>query len=272
MIDTILVHVAIAAFAAAATLGFESVRRRRADLMLSARGVTGAAVLVTIAVLLRRGVELGAFPVVSLYETHLFIAALLSAVAVVMDMARRLPILTVGAAPLSFLSLLVGALVGHAEGPPSEMVKSAWSGLHVLAVLAAYSAFGLAFVSGVLYLIEQRQLKAHAAPDALGVLPSLETCRRLTVGAMAVGVGLLTAGIVVGYLYARRVSLPHGWRLDPKVWGATLTWAVYLVALGLSFVPAFRGRRTAMASVACFVVVMVTFWAAAFWSNFHRFL
>jgi ABC-type uncharacterized transport system permease subunit len=271
MLDFALVQAAVLAFAAAFGLGFESVRRGRAGLMTAARVAAGVGVLVATAALLRRGGAMGAFPIVSRYETHLFIAAVVGAIALVLDLARRLPILTLAASPISFLSLLIGALLGAPEGAPAAVTQSPWAGLHVLAVLTAYGAFAMAFVAGLLFLIEQRELKAHAASTVLGAMPSLETFRRLTVGAVGVGLALLTAGIVVGYLYARRALQP-GWRMDAKVWSATLTWAVYIVVLAMSFVPAFKGRRTAMASVAGFVVVMGTFWVAAFWSNFHRFL
>ncbi len=272
MIDALLAHVAIAAFALATGLGFECVRRRRMGLMLAARGASAFGAALAIAALMHRAVALHAFPIVSMYETHLAVAAVVALIALGIDLLRGMPILTLGAAPLSFLAVLVGVLMGSPASEPAQLTTTPWAGLHVLAVLTAYGSFAVAFVAALLYLIEQRQLKTHTASSLLGIMPSLETFSRLMVRSMAVGVVLMTIGIVVGYGYARRSALAPGWRMDSKVWGATLTWAVYLVTLGLSSVSAFKGRRTALASVACFLVVMVTFWAAAFWSNFHRFI
>jgi ABC-type uncharacterized transport system permease subunit len=274
MLDHLLAHLAIAAFAAAIALGFECVRRGRMGLLWAARGAAGVGALLTIASLLHRGLQMNAFPVVSVYETHLAVAALVAVLALTIDLLRGMPILTLGSAPLCFLALLVGALMGSPDGQAADLTltRSPWTGLHVLAVLAAYGSFAMAFVSGLLYLIEQRQLKTHATSNVLGIMPSLETFSRLTVRSMAFGVALMSVGIVIGYLYARRAIAGQAWRVDAKVWGATLTWAVYLGAWILSTIPAFKGRRTALASVACFVVVMITFWVAAFWSNFHRFM
>ncbi|MBI2933266.1 MAG: cytochrome c biogenesis protein CcsA [Planctomycetes bacterium] len=271
--DYILVHITVAGYALATGLGFESVRRRRSGLMTAARSVAGTAILVSMAVLLRRGVELGAFPIVSRFETNLFIAALLTGLALMIDLLRGMPIMTLAAAPLSCLTVLAGTILGAPAGEASVAMRSAWTGLHVLTMLGAYGAFGLSFVTAVLYLIERRQLKAHASPGVLGIMPSLETFNRLTVHCLTVGVALMTVGILIGYMYARKTpDLPSGWRVDPKVWGATLTWALYVAVLLLSFTPAFKGKRTALASVGSFILVMTSFWAAAFWSDFHRFL
>ena len=61
------------------------------------------------------------------------------------------------------------------------------------------------------------------------------------------------------------------WRNDPKIYLTTITLAAYLAILILSGRPAFKGRRAALASVAGFFLVMTTFWASVFWSDFHRF-
>ena len=78
-------------------------------------------------------------------------------------------------------------------------------------------------------------------------------------------------GILVGYAQARHVYNRQFDRLDPKIILSTLTFALYAVVLALARRPGFRGRRTALASVAGFFLVMVTFWASIFWSGFHQF-
>ncbi|MBI2898652.1 MAG: cytochrome c biogenesis protein CcsA [Planctomycetes bacterium] len=86
------------------------------------------------------------------------------------------------------------------------------------------------------------------------------------------GVLCLTAGVLVGYMYARTVeTASNAWRTDPKVILTTVTWLAYLLVALSSFLPAFRGRRAAQASVACFAFVILAFWATAFSSRFHGF-
>src|SRR2546426_687871 len=93
------------------------------------------------------------------------------------------------------LATSLGIWRSRPDGAPSEgpaAPGSAWVGLHVLATLVAYGLFELAFIAGLLYLVEQRQLKGGAAAPLLGIMPSLETLYRLLLRSLEVGVALLT--------------------------------------------------------------------------------
>jgi len=177
--------------------------------------------------------------------------------------------------PLAVVTTLLALalhLVPEQGAPPAATASSLWTSLHVFTSLGSYGAFALAFISGILYLIAQRQLKDHHAAAMLGLTPPLETVARLTRRSIAAGVVMLAGGLIVGYLQARHV-LGKGpeWRNDPKIYLTTITLGVYLAILVLSGRPTFKGRRTALASVAGFFLVMTTFWASVFWSDFHRF-
>jgi ABC-type uncharacterized transport system permease subunit len=126
-------------------------------------------------------------------------------------------------------------------------------------------------VTGILYLVAQRQLKDRTLPSTLGLMPPLQTLARLNLRSMAAGAILMAGGILVGYAQARVVYNRDFDRLDAKIILSTLTFVAYVVVLALNRRPDFRGRRTALASVAGFLLVMVTFWASIFWSGFHRF-
>jgi len=220
------------------------------------------------------GARGGQFPVGNTAEAFIFLAAAVSAIALLLDAARGMPILLVAALPLALLTTILAlALAGApAGGPGAPGLSSAVVALHAAGALAAYAAFAVAFASGIAFLVAQRQLKRHGSPPILGLMPSLETVGRVNARAIAAGVVLLAAGLVAGYLYARGLYPgQRGWRLDPKVFLTTITVAAYAAILALSRRPSFKGRRTAQASVAGFALVLVTFWANIFWSGFHRF-
>jgi len=82
---------------------------------------------------------------------------------------------------------------------------------------------------------------------------------------------VLLGGLLVGYFQARAVYNRDFNRVDPKIVLTTLTFLAYLAVLLLSGRPAFKGRRTALASVAVFFLLMANFWASVFWSDMHRF-
>jgi ABC-type transport system involved in cytochrome c biogenesis permease subunit len=255
---------------AAAAAARSGDRRRLAQARLC--GLLGAA---THAVMLGSlGIRTGHFPVTSAFEAFVFLSAFTTLAALALDGLKGFSVLLVGVLPLALLTSAVAAALEAApspEAPPAPGVGSAWTALHISTALGAYCAFAVSFVCGILYLVAQRQLKEHQLPNILGLMPSLETVARLNVRSMAVGALLLAGGILVGYAQARSVYNRQFDRLDPKIILSTLTFLAYLAVLLLNRRPAFRGRRSALASVGGFFLVMATFWASLFWSDFHRF-
>ncbi len=226
-------------------------------------------------VLFSYGARTGRFPVSGAFEAFLFLATVVSLAALVLDWYRKLAVLVVGTLPLAVVTTLLAIMLALAPAAAggTQSVSSAWTVVHVFIAMGSYGAFAIAFVTGILYLVEQRSLKQHASASILGLMPSLEAVARVNVRSIAVGAALLAGGIVVGYLRARKEFFGKGpeWRVDPKIIVSTLTFAVYTAVLVLSARPAFRGRRTALASVLSFLLVMANFSTSLFGSGIHRF-
>jgi ABC-type uncharacterized transport system permease subunit len=272
MVSALLIHAAILGLVVATGLGFLAVGRRSAGLLHGARLLAGVAALLIIAILVRRGIALDKAPLVSKFDTHLLVSLLLIGAAMGLDLLRSMPILTIGALPLALASLILAAATGEPQDPAAPFASTPVAGVHAVLILLSYVAFAVAFVTSLLYLIEQRQLKAHGAPAALGLMPSLETSYRMTLRSVVAGVILLTGGILAGYLYARgNFERSSGWQKDPKIIVTSAVWLGFLIVAVLSAVPSFKGRRTAVASALCFVVSMAASWIASFWSGFHRY-
>jgi HemX protein len=252
---------------------FRSIRRGDRKELLSARICSGIAILSLTAELVAKGIRTAHFPIDGAAEGFLFLAVAITGTALLLDGLMGWSILLVATLPLSCVTVgLAWALTYAPSGPVPENLSSLWLGLHIFTALGAYAAFAMAFISGILYLVSQRQLKVHTTGSIHGWMPPLETVRRLTRRAIVVGVLLQAGGLVVGYLQARKVmGLGADWRQDPKIWLTTVTLAVYVAILVLGERPSLKGRRTALASVAAFALVMLTFWASVFWSGFHRF-
>jgi len=225
--------------------------------------------------LVRLGAKTGHFPVTGAIEAYVFLTTAIIFTALLLDGLRKWTVLVVATLPLAVVTTLLALalkLVPQGAATPAPAGSSLWTSLHVSTALGAYGAFAIAFVSSILYLIAQRQLKDHTAASMLGLTPPLETVARINRRSIAAGVALLAGVLVVCYLQARHVyGVEHWWRNDPKIYLTTLTLAAYIAILVLSGRPFFKGRRTALASAAGFLLVMATFWASVFWSDFHRF-
>jgi ABC-type uncharacterized transport system permease subunit len=229
------------------------------------RGTVLAGALFHAAALIVHGNTQGAFPAQNLHDFGLLLITTMMMVVLVIDLAKRVPSLLYGAAPVAFIGIAVAGVIHRTAGGGSIAAPmSIWTGLHVLTTTSGYACFLIAFIAGVIYMAVQRQLRAGTVESPL---PSLETALRVNRGSVWAGFLLLTAGIVLGYLYARSAPPSAGWRVDPKVILTTVTWACYGVAL----LPILRGRRAVVASMVSFLSVILTLWASVTWTDFHVF-
>ena len=272
--ETVLLYAGLLFYAYGAAFALAAVKRGDAKALARARLGALIGAFDHALVLFSFGARTGHFPVTSAFEAFLFLSTAFSLIALILDWYRKLALLVVGTLPLAVVTTILAITLTFAPPAraPSPGGPGVWTSLHIFIALGSYGAFAIAFVAGILYLVEQRALKQHTAPQILGLMPSLEAVARVNVRSIAVGAVLLGVGIVVGYLMARR---EHGtgseWRVDPKIILSTATFAAYAAVLVLSARPSFKGKRTAMASVLSFFLVMVNFWASLFWSGIHRY-
>jgi len=130
--------------------------------------------------------------------------------------------------------------------------------VHTVCSLLSYVAFLIGFVSGALFLIQERQLKRKHMGMLFHRLPSLDQLERVNVFAIGLGFGLLTVGLGLG-LVVSRLLRGTWWSGDPKeILSATL-WLCYLILWLARLRATMRGRRVAMLSVLGFALVLFTF-------------
>ncbi len=162
-------------------------------------------------------------------------------------------------------------LGGHntlAERPPARGPLFA---LHITLNILAYSAFALAFVLSLIYLIQSRGLRARRLAPLFWRFPALEGLDRMSRSSVAVGVVALVAGGALGLVWQHRLRGVY-WSYDPKVLVTVLILILYAGYLWLSRTQAWRGARASALCVVNFLIVIFSFTIVnLFLSRFHRF-
>jgi cytochrome c-type biogenesis protein CcsB len=228
------------------------------------------------------GVEwwrLGHFPVVSPKEVSSFIAWAIVAYYLIMSFryhARALPTFIL---PLVFVFTLVSILLPDPAQPMSVMLEGAITAsgftqiifpVHVTLVIFSYAAFIVTFVCGLMYLIQEHELKAKHFGAAFQRLPALNTCDEIGYRSLSIGFVLLTLGVVTGIIWNnQRDGRP--WHNDPKEVMALVTWLVYLFIMHYRLTAGWRGRRVALLSIVGFAVVLLTWLGARTLGGYHVF-
>lgn len=217
-----------------------------------------------------RGFSLQRCPVNNLFEaTAFFLWAFLLAFAV-LGWFPRLRFLGTYAAPLAF-SVGVFALMPALDPPagPAPQFSGAWISLHAALILLSYGSFGLAGMAGLMFLIQDHDLKLHRLHALMSKLPPIERIERIETLLLAVGWALLTVGLAIIPL---AVGKPEGVSFsgDAKVLWSTMVWLAYSGLLLWHFRFRFVGRRFAWGVVASFVFVLLTFWGTNLMSGLHN--
>src|SRR5213080_521473 len=170
---------------------------------------------------------------------------------------------------LSFLALLLMAVflvvqvrrplvaLGAVARPLAPALDSAWLPVHVVLSVLGDAVFALAFSASLLYLVQERRLKARRAPAALRYLPSLETLDRVNYRCLVWGLVLLTLGMVSGIVWAH-TAWEGLWAKEPRVVLSFVIWGIYVVLLQGRMSAGWRGRWAATLTIAGFAVIVLS--------------
>ncbi len=199
-----------------------------------------------------RGQAVGRCPITSTFEVLVFLSWSVALSYLVVGTAYRLSLLGTFTAPLVFALQLTALLLPgtHAAARP-ERAPDAWLELHAATSLVAYGVLGLACVAGVMFLVQERQLKMRVPGSLFHMLPPITTLTDAMRRLLWLGAGLLTVGILAGF--------PVGISVGPWKWAASLlVWSVYGGILFLWWRRVLHPHRVAQACVGAFVLALVT--------------
>jgi ABC-type uncharacterized transport system permease subunit len=210
-------------------------------------------------VLAVRGKALGRCPITEPWELLVFISWGCVMLYWLIGPAYRLSLLGIFTAPMVwFFQLVALILQGTVERNPSPEALAGlrpdrWLEWHATVSLLAYASFALAAVAGVMFLVQEHQLKSHHPSRVFFNLPPLQNLARGLVLLLTVGFGLLTVGIATAYLMEKS---PSGLKL-------TASWAVWLAYLTILLFQWMRGwphRRLAEVAALTFLLPLATLW------------
>jgi HemX protein len=208
--------------------------------------------------LVLRGHALNACPLTNLFEVLIFLSWSMVLLYFVVGTAYRLSLLGAFTSPLAFI-FQVFALIAPLDSPPgprARVVAQPWLETHAAISIIAYGAFALACVAGVMYLIQERQLKTHRFSSGLFLhLPPIADLAVVINRLIFTGFILLTLGLLSGF--AVRVE----W--SKVIWGIGV-WLIYGGILQADKWRRVTPRRVAQLSVASFSVTLATLWLLNF--------
>ena len=111
----------------------------------------------------------------------------------------------------------------------------------------------------------------NSAAQWLNTMPSLAQIDVLIYRIVAVGLPLLTLGIITGAMWAHE-SWGAYWQWDPKETAALFSWIVYAIYMHLHTRSQWRGVRSAWISAVGFLTIMFCYFGVNLWiSGLHSY-
>jgi ABC-type transport system involved in cytochrome c biogenesis permease subunit len=165
------------------------------------------------------------------------------------------------------LALGLKATVGR---PPTlaPALGNAWIWIHIALALIGIAAFVLNFAGALMYLLQERQIRAKRPGRFYYRLPALETLDHLTYRTLALGFPFLTTGLILGALWAR-ASWGSLFAPDPVAFFSVVAWIIYAGTLAGRTAGGWRGRRAAYYAIVGFAALVLTLGAGFFLPGMH---
>jgi cytochrome c-type biogenesis protein CcsB len=199
---------------------------------------------------------MGQIPITTFRDAMSFFAWGLVLVFLVVGLKRGLQVLGAFILPLAFLSMVSATLAPVEPGTIAPVFQTVW--VHVTLSILGTIGFAVAFVAGLMYLMQERLLKSKQFNVLNFKLPPLDFLDALNQRSILFGFPLLTLGILTGAVSAQlTIGSYLSWNPE-QVW-ALITWVFYFVVLMGRVTVGWRAKRAAYLTIVGFAGVILTF-------------
>src|SRR5437868_2962986 len=204
-----------------------------------------------------RGHALGRCPLTNLFEVFIFVAWSVALIYMVVGPAYRLSLMGAFTAPLVVLlqgfALIAPIDIRH----PVRLPANPWLEFHASISLVAYGAFALACIAGVMYLVQERQLKTHQLRSVFYHLPPLTDLFAAITRLLWWGFALYTLGLVSGFFVGQ--PLPY-----VQVVCAFGVWLLYAAILQGRHLRRLAPKHVAALCIVGFSAALALLWGITF--------
>ncbi|MCP2520985.1 c-type cytochrome biogenesis protein CcsB [Candidatus Aminicenantes bacterium AC-335-A11] len=208
--------------------------------------------------LIIRSISAGHLPFSNMFESLSFLTWITVVAYLIIELIYKLK--TAG----GFVLLIILGLMAVISSPliPKEIsplvpaLQSHWLTLHVSVTLIGEAFLAIAFVTSILYLIQERKFRS-GKKSRLSATP--EELDNISYRCIAIGFSIFTLGaLIFGMIWAYQAWGSY-WSWDPKETWTLITWFIYALYLHTRIVMGWKGRRSAYIAILGFLSALFTY-------------
>ena len=206
--------------------------------------------------LAERGEVHGRCPVTDLVEILVFVSWSMVIIYLLFGSSYRISLMGVFTSPLVFL-ICIAAIILPFDEQEALAVAAArrevepWTELHIAISLISYGAFGMACVSGAMFLIQERQVRLGKLETLFYNLPPMQNLAKAVFRLMIFGVILLAFGI-----FSAEKIPPSG--TQHAIWPLYVIWIIYAFICCLDVFRGVLARRLSQFAVVAFIFSLIS--------------
>ena len=254
--DKILFHIAVISYFIS-TLGYlGSLLIKRVFAAKIATWLLAGAFFFHTATLFSQYILTGRSPVTSLYGSISFFAWATAGSYLLFQFRTKTRILGAIVSPVVFLLAFLASQQLHGGGILPEQLQNPLVSIHVVLAVAGEALFVLVALAGVLYLIQDRNIKKRHLHAMSRLLPPLKDLDRINHYGLLLGFPLLTVGLLAGSIWAGEVWVAN-WQWDPKLMWVLVFWLCYAFVLHQRLAIGWSGHKAALLSVVFLAILLV---------------
>jgi ABC-type uncharacterized transport system permease subunit len=195
------------------------------------------------------GSTLHACPIRTLPQVFVFLGWSMALFYLAIGPSYRLSLMGAFTAPVILIFQLAAVLLPSLPVTPVLGVDP-WIETHASLSLLAYGALGLACISGLMYLVQEDQLKSRRPAAIFHDLPPIATLAVTVRRLLVVGFVLLSVGFAAGFL-------AHSPIPKVKICFSALIWLLYAGLIADSLSGRLGNRRTAQGAMLVFLLALL---------------
>lgn len=160
--------------------------------------------------------------------------------------------------PVAAMAMAFAAPCFASDAQRLSAAHRLWFTLHTLSVIAGEALLVTAAAASAAFLVHDYVIRRGDLHTNISDLPPLILLDRVITFCLVAGFVSITAGMILGGLWAGSVGIPLR-SLIPKIAAGALLWLVLAIGLHQRLAIGWKGRRTAAIVLCCTLLMMVLF-------------
>ncbi|MCK7515825.1 MAG: cytochrome c biogenesis protein [Desulfobacterales bacterium] len=269
--DAVFFKAALVAYLAATVGYLVSLVVRRVVLAKAATWILGLAVALHTVHFLFVFNERGVNVAVNLFEAMSFFAWIVAGAYLAFQIRTKTRVLGAIVAPFAVLLMMLASLSLEGTLAIPDALQGRLVPIHVTLSIIGEGLFALASLAGIMYCIQDRQIRQRRMGALARYLPSLRGSRTTSITWACCG-GSRSSPWGSSWVALGQDGLGRSnWATDPKTIWSFAAWCFYAFILHQRLAIGWEGKKIAVLSIVALMVLISAFIGVNFVSSVHRF-